>query len=1093
METPENYAMNDSYMMQQGYPINNLEYHPQQGMIQQLMKFIMGKISPYQQRVEAPIWMYQNDMSKIVANTNIANSMRQNDNMNPVMLSAMSTMMRSVGISDPSSYLYDQSGQPSALGNMITSYIPKIFKMDNPWMNMGTSQVSLWNQMKGLSLVGDPNAIYRPGMGLSQFQSEDLLTSLMKGTYSDSMLTQQRGLWGQKDIVEISGIGRDYGLFRGASKADLPKRIQDFGSVVSQSMMTFNTPDKESAVRMLIEATGGGIDLNNTSELRNTLDRIKGLSESANLSIQVLKSAIQRGQEVSKLMGLSTMTGTNIVMGAMTSLRTFGGDHSIPIGEKEALATISDVSTQVQASEVFTNATKMYGALRKYDPQGARKLEKEYFSKGTVPTTIPELEPYRTELKKKLITEKGLSEGQAEVMIDNMMVEESARGSEAFSKNYYETYLLELGSQTMRTMRLNDPNSEKLYSEVIDQKDNASQGAKDYVKSNFTRTLYESLRSKGQSHEQAMKTASVVEDNYFNREKVLAEKGRREEAEKIRLTRERAMEVGRTVMSPLQKGFNNLAITGNVLSAIQAGLGSPESIMSLFNTSTDFNEDKNVKKVMKAHDEIYKTFDGELMVQHATNLVGGFAGSEWLDINKTKLEDLKSYAVSDDYKKRLQPLTSVKSSVSASEVQLELKKQGIDVSMVEALKISYQVSSNKSRIEETYANAPKIRQYKRESDWLKFKGSEAYLQILRDAGADESTSYTREAFRTIAEKSGQLQKFYAATGKDDDEIEEAMKASRQTVEHQLKASAKEYASLVVEQEGTLKRDLMIDKGASFIEASKKQELVKNINEIEPGGQRDTNGKLAEGFDSLFTNPKDLTKFKDIASLYGKPYALHQVLKDKGGWQAFTTDVNKFAKLYRYASDKYLDKIDVGTTIESVRYGRGTEAEHQAAKAFISGKGDDELAELLASQRKNNESQEEYEQRVTSELKKKINGMSASDFKEHGNVYGHMDETQRIEAYRKLKGYTGMTELEMVQADALSDTATMSKATGLSNKAVLYEAVEEKNRRLTKQLAPGMEKIIGMMEKVTNFEGLLSGIKDVLEQIKTTGTLQSTTN
>lgn len=1085
METPQNYAMNDTYMMQQGYPINSLEYHPQRGVIQQLMNFIMGKISPYQQRVEAPVWMYQADMNRIVASTQIANSMRQNDNMNPVMLSAMSSIMRGVGISDPGSYLYDASGQPSAFGNMVSSYIPKLFKLDTPWMNMGTSQVSLWNQMKGLSLVGDPNAIYRPGMGLSQFQSEELLTSLMRGTYSDSMLTKQRGLWGQRDIVEISGIARDYGVFRGASKDDLPRRIQDFGSIVSKSMMTFNTPDKESAVRMLIEATGGGIDLNNTSELRNTLDRIKGLSESANLSIQVLKSAIQRGQEVSKLMGLSTMTGTNMVMGAMTTLRSFGGDHSIPIGEKEALATVSDVTTQIQSSEIFTKATQMYGALLKYDPVAARSMEAMYFRKGEIPTTTNQLSDFRESLKKSLKARYKLNENQATIMADNVMEEESTRGTEEFSKNYYENYILGLGEQTMGTMIYNDKPNLDLYNRISTLRSQAGESDKAFVRSNFMRTSTDFLmKSRGMSRLQAEKVSSISWENYLNKERVLEDKDRRREAENIRRTREESQEYGRTTMGMPQKILNTLINTGgNLLSVLQASLASPESVMSLFNTSLDFNKDDNVQAVLKAHDEIYKTFDGELKAQYATNLAGGFTGSEWKDIAGTKLEDLKGYNLSDMYRNKLKQLSTDRSSVTASEVQLELRKQGINVTVKEALAIAYQVSTDKSKIESTLANAPKIREYARETNWDKFAGSEAYLQILRDAGADEKRSYSREEFRTLSEKSGQLQKYLAVTGSDT-ELEEGMKTSRKTVEHQLKMAAKEYAALLVEQEGNLKRSLMVGSD-SFIKALSSVRDVKDINEIDPGGNRDTGGKLSTGLAGIFSDPQKKQTFSELASLYGKPYAFHQMLKEQGGWEAYITDNTKFAELYKFANKTYdITNMDVGTTIQKINYGRRTEAEHTAAKNFLQGKSDADLANILASQRKKDESEEDYAKRLTKGLLDRVHSMDVSVFKEYGNFTKEMTRDQKLETFRKMKGYVGMSELEMAQAEELSQNSTMLGKTDLNNAAVLYEAMEEKNKRLTKQLAPGMEKIINMMEKVTNFETLLSGIKDVLEQMKT---------
>lgn len=365
------------YQNQPGYYANTMNFNPNTDMVSMLMNIMKGSYFPRNQPT-APTWMSQFDFERIRAQTSMRErTIGKYNTFNPIPIAGVTNMLGAMGFSDTMGLFVAADGLPTQTGKIVSDMFNRFMGPHaGPWSQMGTMQNTIRDVSMG-SITG-PGSMYRISGGLSNLQAHSTMRDLLKGTYRDDFFTQQRGMFGYKDMTEIYRMGRDYQVFQGAQAGDLAKRTQGFSRVIGQAMQTFGTPNKEQALQQLLESTGGSIALTNTGELQTALGKIKEVSRAANISMELLTTLLTRGSEVAKQLNMPGMVGTNLTLTGLSEFRLTQGRGAITGtpnqfltpdviasagGQRRAAITYQDYLQQSMASTNMRTSAGLLGTF----------------------------------------------------------------------------------------------------------------------------------------------------------------------------------------------------------------------------------------------------------------------------------------------------------------------------------------------------------------------------------------------------------------------------------------------------------------------------------------------------------------------------------------------------------------------------------------------------------------------------------------------------------------------------------------------------------------------------------------------------------
>ena len=376
-----------------GYTPNITNYSTPPGIMNMIKQVMLSYLQPYQQKV-APMGMFQSDFEHILRETSrrTANENRY-QGISPAAFITIDRMTKGIGIGSTMPYMIDKSGQTTQFGKIVGDLYQNVLGFGaSPYSQMGSIQNTVRDAMKGI--IFDPGSVSRYGSGMSTYQAKTVVEDLMKGTYSDTLLSKKRGVFNAEDMTEILRMGRDYDVFKGTSVRDISKKTLAFSDLVQQSMGTFQTSSKEDAIRSLLEITGGEVSLQDTSKLKGLMDKVKNLSESANVSVQLMKQILERSAELQKSLGGVADTGTTTALSAMQSLRFIdssafmkGGISTRRPGEptmniRARMLAFNDYNQQLVASEDI-RANYSFQAFAENRPGILNKDEMEQIKSAT--------------------------------------------------------------------------------------------------------------------------------------------------------------------------------------------------------------------------------------------------------------------------------------------------------------------------------------------------------------------------------------------------------------------------------------------------------------------------------------------------------------------------------------------------------------------------------------------------------------------------------------------------------------------------------------------------------------------------------------
>lgn len=274
-----------------------------------IRQLLFNKYIDYPMRSNLPIYLNSWDMQQHMTGSVISQNLMGMAPMNPQGMRIAIEFMEKVMNFKNMVPSFIQNGQMTQLGQNVNSAMNKL-------LGMAGSITPDYAQM-GSSI----NAIMGGGGAASYGYNPSikLMNDLLSGTYINPAHTKLRSVFGGNDMVEFLMMGKNYGMFR--ENNNVAATTQNLADITFRSMQAFGIENKEQALRSLLEISGGEIDISNTGQLRQTLDRVKALSDSTGLAMDIIKQLLQTTTEVSKQLNLPTATGFNLGLQTIQTVR----------------------------------------------------------------------------------------------------------------------------------------------------------------------------------------------------------------------------------------------------------------------------------------------------------------------------------------------------------------------------------------------------------------------------------------------------------------------------------------------------------------------------------------------------------------------------------------------------------------------------------------------------------------------------------------------------------------------------------------------------------------------------------------------------
>jgi hypothetical protein len=231
--------------------------------------------------------------------------------------------------------LFVQGGAPTFMGQMLSMAWGSTAgpMLGDTYGDRGRQSRLLYDTLAG-TYFGRKGGI---SLGLRAEEAQGVIENLASTTQRGAYGLFKKGRFDVREMVDIARMGADWGLFSGADKEDVPRRINQLADTIGIGLSVYGSlyknMRKEDVVKRIMDLTAGTMPITSGANASQLMVKVDSLARQANVSVEVMHRMIAEGAKLAKAIGYSGATGAQITQMAFQTARSVQAPVMGPAGK----------------------------------------------------------------------------------------------------------------------------------------------------------------------------------------------------------------------------------------------------------------------------------------------------------------------------------------------------------------------------------------------------------------------------------------------------------------------------------------------------------------------------------------------------------------------------------------------------------------------------------------------------------------------------------------------------------------------------------------------------------------------------------------